>query len=437
MWILAILLLAIFGGLGYAKGGIRMAISFIGLIVGVLLAVPLGNKLHGLMGPIGIVNPVWVTLVPPLIVFALIYLAVMGLSFLAHHKVYLIYKYKHDDVDRIRWERMNRQTGVAVGLLTGTMLFLFVCGIIYAAGYLTIQLSSEENNPATIKFINSVRQDMAESGFDKAAAKFQPAPKIYYQAADVLGLLYHNPLLQNRLAKYPYFLALGDKAEFQEIANDKEYNDLIFGKAAVTQIIDHPKTQALLSNPEDMNILLSTDLGDLKEYLRTGKSPKYENQEILGVWDMDKSAILTLLRRSNPDIKTKELRLLQQVFASLPGVSLVATPDNKIIVRSSAQAAAAAAPAPAPAPDPMAARYGPQYARGNQPPPQTNRPPAEPALPINIPKLAGEGSWKEEGGQYVVTLADAGGKQFNGAARIQSGEMILNLAGANLVFSKE
>ncbi|HEV8542023.1 MAG TPA: CvpA family protein [Verrucomicrobiae bacterium] len=436
LWILAIVLLAIFGGLGFAKGAIRMSISFVGLILGVLLAVPLGRSLQPMMKTVGVTNPVWVTLLPPVIVFVLVYLIVMGLSFFVHHKVYLLYKYKHDDVDRIRWERMNRQVGVGVGMLTGFLFFLFVCGVIYAAGYLTIQISAEDKNPATINFINSVRQDMADTGFDKAAAKFQPAPKIFFEAADVLGMLYHNPLLQARLSKYPYFLSLGERPEFQEMATDKEYNDLIFGKAPVTQIIDHTRTQALLGNTEVLNYLKGTDLADLKEYLRTGKSAKYDSQEILGVWDLDKNAVLTGIRKSNPDIKTKELRLLKQILEAVPSISIMATPDSKLIVKT---AAPAAAPAPAPAPvDPNIARYGGRFARGGgqQPPPVAVKP-AEPVLPVTIPKLGGEGTWGEEAGEYTIALNDAAGRPLKGVARVDHDEMMLNVGGANLVFAKE
>src|SRR5688572_12147878 len=99
LWILAIGLLVVFAGIGFAKGAIRMAISFVGLILGMALAVPLGRALKPLMGTIGVVNPAWVAVVPPIIAFALVYLIAMGLSFFLHHKIYLRYKYKHDDVD--------------------------------------------------------------------------------------------------------------------------------------------------------------------------------------------------------------------------------------------------------------------------------------------------------------------------------------------------
>jgi len=169
MWILAIGLILVFAGLGFAQGAIRTAISLVGLIIAAYVAVPLGGLIRPLMSPLGVTNPVWLTLIPPLVAFLLVYIVISGLSFFAHHKVYLIYKYRRDDVDRIRWERANRHSGAALGVLTGSILFLIVSGLIYAAGYLTVQLSAD-NNPSTISFINSVREDMAASGFDKAAA---------------------------------------------------------------------------------------------------------------------------------------------------------------------------------------------------------------------------------------------------------------------------
>lgn len=435
MWILAIVLIGIFALIGFGQGAIRSAISMVGLIIALMLATTVGGWIRPLMAPLGVTNPVWLALVPSLIAFILIYLIISGLSFFAHHKVYLTYKYKRDDADRMRWERSNRHAGLSIGVLMGCILFLAVSGLIYAAGYLTVQISGD-NNPASIRFITAVREDMAASGFDKAAAKFQPAPPTYYETVDVLGLLYHNPLLQSRLATYPEVLALGERAEFQEIGNDKEYNDLIFGKAPVTSIIDHPRTQAILGNQEIMGQLQAIDRKDLAEYLRTGESPKYADQDILGIWNLDKNAVLTQLRKSNPDIRTRELRQLKAALDLVPAFSLIATPDKKILIRG-AEAPAEAAPAEAPAepaaPDPMA-RYRPLQPTATPAPAAANPVPA--AAPP-IPSLTGEGTWAEEGGSYVVTVTDASGNEVKGTASIKADEMILTIAGANLVFFKQ
>ena len=59
IWIMAALLLALFGALGYAKGAIRMIFPLMGLGLGVLLAVPLGPTVKALVPLVGLKNPVW------------------------------------------------------------------------------------------------------------------------------------------------------------------------------------------------------------------------------------------------------------------------------------------------------------------------------------------------------------------------------------------
>ena len=429
IWILAIVLLVVFAAIGFAKGAIRMSISFIGILLGILLARPMGGLMTPLMGPLGIKNPVWLFLMPPVIAFVLIYIIVFALSFFVHHKVYLFYKYKRDDADRIRWERMNRFVGASAGIVTGAVFFFLVTGLIYSAGYLTVQLSAEENNPPSIKFINSVRQDMSDVGFDRAAARFAPASEFYYESADVFGLLYHNPLLQNRLAIYPYFITLGQRPEFQEILTDKEYNDLIFGKAPITKIIDHPRTQALLGNREVMEYLRGTDIPDLKQFLRTGKSDKYEDQDILGVWTLDENAVLHTMRKSNPEIRTRDLRMVKQAFELMPPVVLMAAPDNKVIMKIAGDVAPPAEEQPPV--DPMMERY-----RQMAPQQQAQAPaPAQPTF--KIPQFSGEGTWKEQTGAYVITMAGPDGNEVSLPATVKGDELFLSAPNITLVFAKE
>jgi Colicin V production protein len=436
IWLLAIGLMAVFAGLGFFKGAIRTSISLAGVLLGVILSVPMSGAVLPLVKAMGAQNPVWLTLVPPVVAFLIVYFAFIGISFFAHHRVNLFYKYKRDDVDRIRWERVNRYAGVLVGLLTGAIYFILLCAVIYPAGYLTTQLSGEDNNPAMIKFINSARQGLADTGLDRAAAAIDPAPKMFYDAADVFGLIYHNPLLQSRLASYPYYLGLSQRTEFQELATDKEYNDLIFGKAPVTQIIDHPRTQGLLGNAEIMTFLTGTDIPDLKEYLRTGKSPKYDTETILGMWSIDKTSILTQIRKSKPDIRAKELQVIRGALDTIPPFSLGITPDHKVFVRvdGAAPAVAAATPPPEAAPNPAMDRYR-QFMQPQQPAPKTNVVQAPPPI---IPQIAGEGTWSSEGGQYVMTLSTADGKQVAANTIIRGDEMSLSVLGTpSIIFYKE
>jgi hypothetical protein len=195
-----------------------------------------------------------------------------------------------------------------------------------------------------------------------------------------------------------------------------------------------------------MDYLKATDRKDLLEYLRTGKSQNYEEQQIIGVWKLDKGAVVTLIRKAKPDIRSKELRLIKAALEAVPDVSLMATPDNKVLIRGGGDAPAPAAeqqPQTPPGVDPaLAARYGPEYARnmarmqgGQVPPPVTNKPPETVASPVPAIK-EGEGTWGEENGQLFVTL-DAAGRQVRANARIAGDEMVLNLPGASLVFAKQ
>lgn len=443
IWTLAIVLVLLFVGLGFLKGGIRMAVWLVALILATMLAMPLSGSIKGLMPTLGIKNPVWMTLMPPVFIFILINLVGIGLGFAAHHKVAKHYKNTRDDVDRIRWERMNRKLGASLGTVFGTIFFFLIGAVAFSGGYLTAQASPEENNPGKVQFVTSLRKDMTETGMDKAMAAIAPGTPRYYKAADILGLLYHNAALQNRLANYPGYLSVGQRPEFQEMAADKEYNELLFGKAPITAIIDHPRTQAILGNKELMDQLLAVDLDDLKIYLRTGKSPKYDETFILGRWTMEKDAIYTQLRKMNPDIKAGDLIKLKKVMEVVPQINMLATPDNKVTfkVADAVTPPAEADPnaQPAPAPDPLAERYRNPNAPTPAPAPGAAAN-AAPALPkgMEIPKLTGEGTWSEDfQGSYKLTLAGPDGKEMTMQATVKDDEMILNAPGLPLVFYKE
>jgi hypothetical protein len=441
IWTLAIVLVLVFAGLGFLKGGIRMCVWLAGLVLAVLLAVPLGGSIRGLMPALGIKNPVWVALMPSVIMFCLINLIFFGFSFFVHHKVAKHYKNTRDDVDRLRWQRVNRRLGASLGVVFATIFFFLIGAVVYAGGYLTVQASPEEGNPSSVKFLNDARKDLAETGMDKAMASISPASPKFYKAADVLGLLYHNAPLQTRLANYPPFLSLGQRPEFQEMAGDKEYNELIFGKAPITKIIDHPRTQAILGNKELMAELMAIDLDDLKTYLRTGKSPKYDETLILGRWSMDKDSIYTLARKMKPDMNARELRTLRMLLQIFPNFSLLASPDNKVVFRSDTPPADQP-PADAPPPDPEAARYGLAPAAPAAPAPggpaALNAAAAEAfRAKAGIPQQA-EGTWSEEfSGSYKITFADPNGKESSVQATVREDELTLSFPELSLVFFKE
>src|SRR5881409_3619929 len=186
IWIMAVLLFALFGALGYAKGAIRMIFPLFGLMLGVFLAVPLGPAVKPLVPLVGLKNPIWSVLLPPVIVFFLIAFIFIVIGFIAHWKVNLYYKYRTDDYHRLSWERLNKRLGVSIGLIAGAAYTVLLGLVIYILGYLTVQVSAGENETGLVKYLNQARADLVAAGLDKTVARFDPTPERFYQASDIL-----------------------------------------------------------------------------------------------------------------------------------------------------------------------------------------------------------------------------------------------------------
>ena len=70
IWLTVLVLVLLFAALGYLKGAIRMIFPVVGLFVGVWLALPLAPLVRPLVPMVGLVNPIWSILLPPVIVFS-------------------------------------------------------------------------------------------------------------------------------------------------------------------------------------------------------------------------------------------------------------------------------------------------------------------------------------------------------------------------------
>ncbi len=71
------------------------------------------------------------------------------------------------------------------------------------------------------------------------------------------------------------------------------------------QLVDYPKIQAIIHNPDLLKAIWATvipDLKDLHTFLDTGKSPKYDPEKILGRWDFNVNVTMSLFRRGKPNI---------------------------------------------------------------------------------------------------------------------------------------
>lgn len=448
IWILAILLLGLCAVIGFYSGAIRQVVVLAGLVLAALLARPLGPVVKPLIPMVSIKDPIWVWVLPSVVVFVLLVIVSWVGAYFAHRQVALFYKYRTDDLQRLTWERLNRCLGLCLGLVAGG-IYLVALGLpIYTAGYLTVQVS-EDSPPTSIRLLNQARADMRETGLDRIVAAFDAMPTSYYEVADVLGLLYHNRLLESRMSGYPPFLSLAERQEFQDMAGDTDFLQMLQTEQSFKTILYHPKIQGVINNPELVQELLKLDLKDFRHFLETGNSPKYDNEKILGRWELDVDGVLIQMKKVSMNITTSQFRRLKTVLSTfMAGMTLTAMPDNKIVLKGKynlAQIVKQMAAQPAPQPQMQNAPSAPRqaqgmgraigmarglnnpYARYNQPQVAPTPDPAAQAAPgpPPAPTVLAQGAWQNQDDKYQLTLQDDKGKSQTVEALLENDKLIL------------
>lgn len=439
IWLLLLVLVGGFGAIGFQTGSIRASVSLVGVILGAALASVLG----GLLAPaFHSANVLWQVALPPVIAFLVVWLIFFGIGFAAHKPVELHFKYKEDDATRASFERMNKALGLFVGLLAGIIVFLNVGRPIYAMGYVTTQMANESGEPSPVSYLNSVRSDMASSGWDKTFAALDRTPAQDYAIADILGLIHANPLIEGRVQSYPPFLALAERSEFTDIGGDSDYQKLLQERAGFTALYLNPKTQGILKNGELRAELLKTDLHDFRTYLETGKSPKFDDEKILGHWRTDVNSIITDARRKRTSLQPMEVKALRFALNTLlKQATLTAYTDGRYVVKVPPPPAAAVAPvavaaaaAPAGGMDPaLAARYGVRRTGGGaaQPAPVAAAPQDPMAAAKNLfagktlNDLSVEGSWVRSADKYILSSKKDGKDDVHEGSITDAGRLVI------------
>ena len=336
-WLLALVLLASLAGIGYRQGAVRVACAFIGILVGALLAGPLGKLIKPLLVTLGLKTPPLAWLLAPVVVFLVVSILFKVAGFMVHQKVDVYFKYHAGDLRLALWERLNRRVGLCLGLLNGAVYLILISVVIYPLSYWTFQMATEGKDPRLMRIITRLGQDLQATGFAKVAWAFNPMPQVWYDSADLAGLIYNNPLSQARLARYPAFLGLAERPEFQDMASDTHFSELLLGRAPIMKVIEHGKAQAVLQNPELLRLIWATvvpDLKDLPIFLDTRKSPKYDPERILGRWLFNGNATMALFRKAKPNISSKEMQIWRRwMLAVFAKTSFVAMTDNQAILR--------------------------------------------------------------------------------------------------------
>jgi uncharacterized membrane protein required for colicin V production len=428
IWVLALVLMASLAGLGYRQGAIRVAFSFLGILVGALLAPPLGRLVKPVLLGVGVKNPVLVWLLGPVIVFVLISILFKMGALPAHQKVDVHFRYHAGDLRLMLWERLSRRLGLCLGLLNGAAYLVLICFVFFVLSYWTFQMASPTpgEDPRAIRLLNQFGEGLQSSGFAKVARAIDRFPQEWYDAADLAGIIYNNPLTEARLSRYPAFLGLAEMPQFKDLGNDKEFANLRQKQAPLMEVIRYPRIDSMLQNPDLVRQVWNTvapDMKDLRIFLATGRSPEYDSEKILGRWSFDVGAVVNAARRLKPNMVAKELQALRSMITtSFENTSFVAMTDHRALLKN-------APPHLRPVPVVNAPSPGYPLKQGtprSRPPPVRNTPsPATQNL---------DGKWDNQGGKYQLSMSS--GQEFT--ASIEGDHLTINTGeGMNLIFDRE
>ncbi|HEY5041879.1 MAG TPA: CvpA family protein [Verrucomicrobiae bacterium] len=341
IWILALLILAGVSLAGWRQGAIRAAISFAGILVAALLAVPVGKMIHPLLPHLGASNPILAWALAPLFGFILVSIVFKVVAFTVHRKADVYYRYKAGDLRQALWLRLNSRLGICVGLLNGAVYFVLVCFVIFNLSYGTTQAASaSQTQPALIRLTNRLGTDLQSTGMARAASAVGTLPTMYYKLADLSGFLLQqrDQKIGQRFADYPALTSLWERDDMQKLVGDATLTHSLAAGATLGDIFKEPPVQEFLKNKELTSLvlgILETNMNDLTNYLQTGKSPKYDGQKILGRWQLNVGVTLAWLRQANPKIQAKDMRAVRALWSqAYAQTTVLVTPDNQVFVKN-------------------------------------------------------------------------------------------------------
>ncbi len=339
IWLITIVLLPSIAAIGYQQGAIRAGFSFIGIILGVMLAAFAGKIFIPLLGIFGVTNPLMLWALPPMLGFLLVLTLVKVGGFMVHQKVDVHYKYKTGDLRLSLWERINSRLGGCLGLLNGVAYIVVFSMCIHAVSYWTVQLASSEGDSKSMRLVNKLGRDLQSTGMARVGRAASSFSDSYYDTADIAGLIFQNSLLEARLIRYPGLLSLGERAEFQTLGQDTAFAETRIKSGALGELLQNPSAKAIFENGELLRLTLSTlkpDLKDLGYFLTNGVSqnPDYSDP-ILGRWRFDSSGTMLAYRRIKPNIVGGEAtRIRAWMHERFAKCVVVAAPDKTLVLKS-------------------------------------------------------------------------------------------------------
>jgi hypothetical protein len=102
--------------------------------------------------------------------------------------------------------------------------------------------------------------------------------------------------------------------------------------------LNDPQIKALVQNKDLISAVwetLKANLDDLTTYLKTGKSPKYDPEKILGSWDFNVNVSVGTLLIARPNIPPAEIKALRSLWSDAYSQTiLVAAADHQAFLEN-------------------------------------------------------------------------------------------------------
>jgi hypothetical protein len=263
-----------------------------------------------------------------------------------------------------------------------------------------------DDEPRLIKLLNRLGHDSETTGYAQIARALNPMPEIYFKAADLAGLLYQNPQLRERLANYPMFISLTERDEFKQLGKNSDFQNAWKQRAPIAQLINNGQFKSLWQNQDLVNSvwdIIQNNLDDLRNYLQTGQSAKYDSEKIVGRWSFNVVATIGKMLEARPTISAREMRALRVWMAqAYAQTAFVAGADGQAFLKN--------------LPQPKVTPHG-------QPP--------------GIEMVNRQGRWKSDGTDYDLTFSGGGpGKSM--AAQTDGARLTIKTdKDTTLVFDRE
>ena len=404
IWILALLLMAAGAGMGLRQGAIRVAVSFVGIIISSLLAWPLSGIFRALLPHIGIHNPFAIWLLPPFLVFIILLSAFKSLGLLIHHKVNVHYKYQRQEIHLILWERVNKRLGLCLGLLNGLAYLVLISFVIYDFSYWTVQMATSDEERWPVRMVNRMGRDLQDTGLIRVARAIDPMPEIYFKTADLAGLIYQNPQLLDRLSAYPAFLSLAERDDFKQLGQNTDFQTAWKNHSPISQLWNNSQASTIRQNADiagTVENLVLTNLDDLQSYLQTGQSAKFSAEKILGRWDFNVMASLTALIQTRANMPSSEMAGIRELWSrAYARTMFVAGADGQAFLKNL-----------------------PHFKM-------------QPNQPTTFDTATLQGQWKSNGNDYDLSLADSGANK-SAIVTIDGSRLMLKMGSDLLVFDRE